>query len=227
MNPHSSQKPIVAIIDYNLGNLFSVVQACKFVGFEPIVTFNKDLILSADAIIIPGVGAFGDAMMQLKKFDIIEVLKDFISSGKTVLGICLGMQLLFSESEEFGNHSGLGIIKGSIKRFPEKYNEKKLFIPQIQWNQIFYPPQINSWNKTLLNRIKMNEYMYFIHSYYAIPDHSVDVLCATSYEGFEYCSGIIRDNIIAVQFHPEKSGIEGLKIYQSLWDKVVESRNYE
>lgn len=205
----------IAIIDFELGNLFSVKHACFKAGLKNVVITNrKEDILNADAIILPGVGAFGDAMKNLEKSDLILPVKDFISSGKPFLGICLGMQLLFTESEEFGIHKGLSVIDGTIKKFPNKNQQSKTIkVPQIGWNNI--RKLHKEWENTPLNGIKNEEYMYFVHSYYALPDKEQDILTVTGYEETEYCSSVIKNNVFAVQYHPEKSAVQGLKIYEN------------
>lgn len=203
----------VVIIDYQLGNLFSVNQACIYFGLTPKITNDIKIILNAKAIILPGVGAFGDAMHNLNKLDLISPIKDFAASGKPVFGICLGMQLLFEESEEFGINSGLGIIPGFVKRFPDHHNGNKLRIPYIGWNPIFNHSL--TWHKTPLENIEQNEYMYFVHSFYAQPSDNEDILSYSVHKSFEYCSSIQNKNIFATQFHPEKSALKGLDIYKN------------
>jgi len=199
----------VAIIDYGMGNLFSVKLACEKVGFDSLITNDKPEILQADALILPGVGAFGDAMNALKKMDLAETIKEFIKSGKPFLGICLGMQLLMSESEEFGMHKGLDIIKGKVVKFSNK-NEK---VPQVGWNKII---KAKDWGNGLLKNVLNNEYMYFVHSFYCQPVEKEIILSKTNYAKIDYCSSFQKENIFACQFHPEKSGEKGLIIYENL-----------
>lgn len=213
------KKTDIAIIDYKLGNLFSVKHACLHVGLNPVVTNDKTIIEAAKAIILPGVGAFGDAMRNLEKYDLVSPIIDFAQTGKPIYGICLGMQLLFEESEEFGTNKGLGLIQGRIVRFPDNIQGRKIRIPQIGWNSIFNSKNDN-WVKSALNKTEQNEYMYFVHSFYAHPKNENEVLTWTNYEGFEYCSAIIKDNIFATQFHPEKSAQKGIDIY-SEWAKSI------
>jgi glutamine amidotransferase len=155
-------------------------------------------------------------MDNLKKLDLIQPIKEFISKGKPFMGICLGLQLLFSESQEFGRHQGLDIIKGSVKKFP-KINPKneQVKIPQIGWNTIYKGKKTQSWDKTPFEKISQNEFMYFIHSYFTDPSDQKVILSLTNYSGIEYCSSIMYKNVFATQFHPEKSGPEGIKIYQN------------
>lgn len=213
------EKITVAIIDYGMGNLFSIKQACEYVGLQPQVTSKAEEILKADCAILPGVGAFGDAVRNLKHLQLEGPIVNFIKSGKPFMGICLGMQLLFTESEEFGKHKGLDIIHGSVIRFPlMDKNGKKNKIPQVGWNRI-YPDRNNSlWHNSPLSEITENSFMYFVHSYYCIPRDKRIVLSLTEYIDIEYCSSIMRKNVYASQFHPEKSAQDGLQIYRN-WFK--------
>jgi glutamine amidotransferase len=205
----------ISIIDYRMSNLFSVQQACENVGLSAIITSEKKDILDADGIILPGVGAFGEAMLNLGELDLIEPLKDYIKSGKPFFGVCLGMQLLMSESDEFGIHRGLDIIKGRVIKFSGNSKEgMKIKVPQIGLNQIWRPEHAQ-WDSTPLQGIANGEFMYFVHSYYVLPDNMGDALSITGYEGFNYCSSLMRDNIFAAQFHPEKSAGNGLEIYRN------------
>lgn len=211
----------VAIVDYGLGNLFSVNQACQNVGINSIVTADKKTISEADALILPGVGAFGNAIDNLKKARLLDVIFNFGASGKPFLGICLGMQLLFDESEEFGEHKGFGFIKGKIVRFTNEMNQhEKLKIPQIQWNKIYRKPDASSWEGTVLERTENDEFMYFVHSYYAVPEDESNILSLTKYVNIEYASSVLKSNIVGIQFHPEKSGEKGIEIYRK-WSKQI------
>lgn len=214
-----SKKKIV-IIDYRLSNLFSVKNACKFVGSSAEITSDRKELMEADAAILPGVGAYADAMDNLDKLELIVPIKEFIGSGRKFMGVCLGLQLLFSKSSEFGNHNGLDIIKGKVVKFSNKSaNNVKIRVPNIGWNRICKVRQKkDDWKQSPLRSVKNNEYMYFVHSYYVVPEDKEIVLAKTDYEGISYCSAILKDNLFAVQFHPEKSGLEGLKIYNN-WIK--------
>lgn len=207
----------IVIIDYSLGNMFSVQQAIAYHGIEAIITADKNVIETADAIVLPGVGAFAEAMKNLNANDLGTSIKIAIERGKPFLGICLGMQLLFDKSEEFGSTEGLGIIPGVIKKF--NFLDKKVHVPQMAWNTVS-EPVMGKWNNTPLHELKNNEYMYFVHSYYAVPQNKEHILCETSYGGFKYCSAVIKENVIATQFHPEKSATEGLKIYKNWINKI-------
>lgn len=206
-----------AIIDYALGNLFSVKQACEHVGLSAVITCEKSEILKSDALILPGVGAFGDAMNNLRRLDLIKSIKKSIGDGKPFLGICLGMQLLMSESEEFGLHQGLNIIKGRVVKFPFAKEAPENKVPQVGWNQIFRPGSLKQgdWANSFLKGISQGAYMYFVHSFYVKPCRQEIVLSQTSYNGIKYCSSLQQKNILACQFHPEKSGPKGLRVYQN------------
>jgi glutamine amidotransferase len=212
----------IIIIDYHLGNLFSIKHACFKVGLNPIVTSNKKDILKANSIILPGVGAFGDAMKSLEKLDLISPLKDLVHTGIPLFGICLGLQLLFEESEEHGIHKGLGFIKGSVRKFANAIDDRKIKVPNIGWNTI-YNSNMLKWKNSPLNGLDQNSFMYFVHSYYIVPEDSEDILTLTNYEGIEYCSSIKKDNICAFQFHPEKSGKKGLSIYENIKNYYYDS----
>lgn len=204
----------VVIIDYNAGNLFSVEHACLQVGLNTVVSSDKKVLEDAKAIILPGVGAFSDAMNNLKKLDLISPLKDKVNSGTPLLGVCLGLQLLFTESEEFGNHKGLDLVEGSILRFPNENNGNNIKVPQIGWNKIYFKDRSN-WDKSPLQEIPEGEFMYFVHSYYANPSNKDEIATLTEYEGVEYCSSILKNNIFATQFHPEKSAKWGIEMYKN------------
>lgn len=213
----------IAIIDYQLSNLFSVKHALDSLKVESIITSEPKVLLGAKAAILPGVGAFGDAMGNLRKFDLINAIQEFIKSERPFMGVCLGLQLLFSTSFEFGQYQGLGLITGEVKKFPKKNNnQQNIKVPQISWNQIGYTKDIRSnWEASPLKTLKNHQYVYFVHSYYVQPDDKKVICSYTNYSGFQYCSSIIKKNIFAVQFHPEKSGPKGIEIYHNwLSDRI-------
>ena len=229
------KKGVVAIVDYGLGNLFSIKHACAKVGLKGEITSSKKLLLNADAVILPGVGAFGDAIGALRRLDLIDLIKDISESDKPLIGICLGLQLFFSESYEFGSHKGLDIIKGEVVRFGNPRDQYGyLKVPQVCWNRI-YPPNgevfgkengdlTPDWNITLLEGIEVGSFMYFVHSYYAIPKNSSVVISKTKYGHIQFCSGLKKGNIYGFQFHPERSGDNGLRIYHNLNRLIGEKR---
>lgn len=215
----------VAIVDYGLGNLFSINQACEHVGLEPIITSSQKVIAGADALILPGVGAFGDAMKSLTDNKLVLSVLDFVKTGKPFMGICLGMQLLFTESDEFGSHKGLNLIEGKIVRFPEKDQDGHIIrVPQIQWNQI-YKHDEKVWDASLLKGIPEGTYMHFVHSYYAIPENKNTILSFSEYEGTRYASAVVKENITGIQYHPEKSAEQGINIYRN-WANYIKNKSY-
>ena len=208
MNSTNTPDSNVVIIDYGLGNLFSIKRACEIVGLSTTVTSSKNDIAKAKAIILPGVGSFDPAMKNLIKQDLVDSIKNLTFSGTPLLGICLGMQLLMENSEE-GSLNGIGLINGTAKMIES--NEEDIKIPHMGWNNI----EINDNNNSrILNGIKNNDYFYFVHSYKCIPTNNSEVAAFTKY-GQKICAVIEKNNVFATQFHPEKSGIVGLKIYQN------------
>ncbi|CAB5083992.1 Imidazole glycerol phosphate synthase amidotransferase subunit HisH [Olavius algarvensis associated proteobacterium Delta 3] len=214
------KEPMVAIIDYQMGNMFSVKHACDHVGINATITSAPEAILSADAAILPGVGAFGAAMENLRTLDLSGPIQEFIGSGRPFFGICLGMQLLFSESEEFGDSPGLDIIDGKVFKFCQSESCR---VPHMGWSPII-PIEEGGlpWAGTPLQELCRGEWVYFVHSYYVLPNESSCVLSQTPYEGVLFCSSLSVDNIFATQFHPEKSGKSGLSIYAG-WKRMIEN----
>ena len=209
----------IAIIDYKMSNLFSVRAACDKVGLSSIITSDPIKIKNAKVAILPGVGAFGEAMKNLDVLKLKNSILDFVHSGKPFLGICLGMQLLFDESDEFGKQKGLGLIPGVVKKFnPNFRSDVKYPVPQIGWNKI--TQNSNGWKNTLLEDNNDEDFMYFVHSYFVKPNSDNDIISLTTYGNQEYCSSVKKENIFATQFHPEKSGGVGLKIYKKLQKKL-------
>ncbi|AUS98168.1 imidazole glycerol phosphate synthase subunit HisH [Clostridium thermosuccinogenes] len=198
---------MIAIIDYGVGNLRSVEKAFEYIGCDTVITSDRKTILQADAVVLPGVGAFADAMENLGKADMIEVVKEVVSKNTPFLGICLGMQLLFDYSEEGGeNVKGLGIFKGSIKQLPV---DKGLKVPHIGWNLLKLKD-----NCPIFDGLPENPYVYFVHSYYLAADDR-DIVKATADYGIEFDAAVGRGNVFAVQFHPEKSGEVGLSMLRN------------
>ena len=207
------------IIDYGLSNTLSIFRALEFCGAQVELTDSPLKIKSADYLILPGVGAFGDGMNELVKRNLIPAIRSFVASGKYFLGICLGMQLMFESSSEFGKHDGLGLVPGSVDLLPAfGVDGAKSKIPHISWNKV-YPPAGDKnpdlWQNTILRQIKPNSFFYFVHSYCVIPKHPADTLALTPFYGHDFSSVIRRDNLYGAQFHPEKSGPVGLKILEN------------
>jgi glutamine amidotransferase len=193
------------IIDYGMGNLRSVEKAVEAVGGRPTITRDPDTIRKAERLILPGVGAFGDAMHNLRQSGLDEAICEAVNDGKPLLGLCLGLQLLFTQSEEFGSHDGLNLIPGRVRKF----DEPGLRVPHVGWNQIE-----GTLSNPLLEGIREGSYFYFVHSFYVEPDKSEDVLRWTSY-GCRFCSIACRDKVWGAQFHPEKSQDAGKKLLRN------------
>jgi glutamine amidotransferase len=196
---------MIAIVNYGLGNLHSVQKAVANVGGEVLVTDDAQEIMDADKVILPGVGAFADGMKGLESRGLVSVVRKVAAQGKPLLGICLGMQLLFEESEEQGKYQGLGLLAGKVVLF----QHPGVKVPQIGWNQV----QVQK-PSSLLGGIKDGDYFYFNHGYYCLPGDANDVLTMTDY-GVRFASSVERENIIGVQFHPEKSQQGGLHILKN------------
>jgi len=197
---------MIAIVEYGLGNLRSVHCALRRIGAESMITSDAGEVSAADGVILPGVGAFWRAMENLRKLGRGEVLLESVQIGSPLLGICLGMQLLFSESDEHGRHEGLGIIPGKVKRFVESPSLK---IPHMGWNEV---RQQNL--SPLLIAVKDEEFFYFAHSYYVVPDKPAAVIGSTDY-GLTFASVVQAGNVFGTQFHPERSGLAGLTLLES------------
>ena len=197
---------MVAIIDYDAGNIKSVQKAIEYLGEDVVITREPEVILNASHVILPGVGAFGDAMEKLHKYNLVDVIKEAVERKIPFLGICLGLQLLFEKSDESPGVEGLGILKGEIKRIPEKDDLK---IPHIGWNSLSYP------NKgRLYNDILEESYVYFVHSYY-LEAKDKEIVVATTEYGTNIHASVEEENVFACQFHPEKSSSVGLKILEN------------
>ncbi|AZN39135.1 imidazole glycerol phosphate synthase subunit HisH [Paenibacillus albus] len=195
---------MIAIIDYGMGNLHSVSKAVERLGYETIITADAQEIMEADGAILPGVGAFGDAMQNLQNTGLDEVTKFYASSGKPLLGICLGMQLLFSESEEYGRHEGLGLLPGTVIRFQGDFK-----VPHMGWNKLEFKQQ----QSPLFEGLAPG-HVYFVHSFHAKPERSSDLLATTDYNG-QVTAIVGRGNVHGMQFHPEKSGELGMSLLRN------------
>lgn len=210
----------IGIIDYGLGNLFSVTNAFRQTGVDTILISSKQDLNKIDAIVLPGVGAFGDAMKRLKERNLIELIKEKAKDGLPILGICLGMQLLMNSSEEFGYNEGLGLIEGKVIKFSDVAS-KKFKIPQIQWNKV----NLSNINQELFSGLPNESFFYFLHSYYVLPENPNVIATTTQYKGVEYCSSIKKGNIFGAQFHPEKSSKQGLQLFKNFIKFVYNEKN--
>jgi len=205
---------MIVIIDYGMGNLRSVQKGIEKAGGEAVISSDPREMESSSGIILPGVGAFGRCMENLRKYDLVDTVKGIARSGKPFLGICLGLQLLFDESEEFGPVEGLGVLPGKVARFPESDTFK---VPHMGWNGIKKRADTK-----LLEGINDSEWFYFVHSYYVVPEREEDIATVTDY-GVEFVSSVHRGNLFASQFHPEKSAEKGLLILKNFIDLVGEN----
>lgn len=196
---------MIVLVDYGMGNLRSVQKAFEVCGAKVKISSSASDIANASKIVLPGVGAFGEAMRELKKRGLVAVLKKKIEQGTPYLGLCLGLQLLFEKSDE-GRTPGFGVIKGSVKRFKGNYK-----IPHMGWNNL----KLGRSSGAILKSAKEKDYFYFVHSYFAEPKDKSVIAATTSYGGKEFCSAIAKGNLFATQFHPEKSQAAGLKIIKN------------
>ncbi len=203
----------ISIINYGMNNLYSVQNACYNEKINSIITDDHDKILNSKIAILPGVGAFKEAIYNIKKKKLDKTILNFINSGKPFFGICLGMQLLFNESEEFGSTKGLGVFEGKVIKF--KSNKiKNIIVPHVGWNKITFNE--NNYKSSVMKNNFDNDFMYFVHSFHVLPEIKDVQLTSTNYGGIKFCSAIKKDNITAFQFHPEKSGIAGKKIFKEI-----------
>ena len=202
---------MIAIIDYGVGNLFSLRSSFQKIGAEAVVTSDKQVIDNAEKIILPGVGAFEDAILRLKQTGLDETLKQQVQKGKYAMGICLGMQLLFDESHEYGVHQGLGLIPGTVAPI-KGYVDPALKIPHIGWNALHFTKE-----HFLFSKIKEGDFVYFVHSYHAT--HCDDAVIAVTEYDKALTASVAKDNVLGCQFHPEKSGDVGLNILRAFVEK--------
>jgi len=199
---------MIAIVDYNMGNLASVQNAFAKLGKDTVVESDPTKFKDYDKLILPGVGAFGDAMEHLRERNMIDAIREFAASSKPMIGICLGMQLLFESSEEFGEHEGLGLIKGHVKAFDSSKFSEPLKVPHMGWNRMFTSQH------PLFDGLDENHYLYFVHTYHVICSDEKDIIGTTDY-GYKFTSAVAHKNITGIQPHPEKSHENGLKILEN------------
>lgn len=210
----------MVVIDYGAGNLFSIERAIDHIGGDTEVTCDPKKVANAERLLLPGVGAFQKAMCELAMRDLVEPIRSFAKTGRPLLGICLGMQLLMTEGTEDGQSTGLNIIKGKVVRFRGPVDDGEKFkIPHVGWNRIEFrdnePTDGPDWSGALLEGIERSSYFYFVHSYIVVPENTLHNFAETHYGADRFCSVVGRDNIWGTQFHPEKSAEKGLKIFRN------------
>jgi glutamine amidotransferase len=199
---------MIAIVDYKMGNLASVQNAFAKLGCETVIESDPDKFQDYEKLILPGVGAFGDAMEHLRERNMIEPIKEYAASGKYILGICLGMQLLFDSSEEFGAHKGLGLISGEVKAFNSDKFSEPLKVPHMGWNRMFTSEH------PLFENLDEDQYLYFVHTFHVTCKNEDNIIGRTNY-GYEFTSAVANKNVFGIQPHPEKSHDNGLKILKN------------
>jgi len=203
-------KPVVTVVDYDVGNLLSVARAFERCGAEVRLESSPLFVAKAERLVLPGVGAFGDCVAELQARGLAGPVRDYAASGRPLLGICVGMQMLLEGSDEFGSNVGLGLIPGWVRKLPDQAGIK---LPHIGWSPII-PPVGRDWQGSLLSGVSSGQEVYFVHSFAADPSEPADCLAQTPYGNFAFCSVVKRGNISGCQFHPEKSGEAGLAMIQ-------------
>jgi glutamine amidotransferase len=209
-------KPTVTVVDYGVGNLFSVTRALDHCGAQVVLSENPREIEAAELLLLPGVGSFANGMQELTRRGLVEALLRHARSGRKFLGICLGLQLMFDASEEFGEHAGLGLIPGKVRAIPPRGSDGRPHkIPHIGWNALRSVPQGAPWSASLLRGVPPGSSMYFVHSFTAFPEHEAHRVADCDYDGRRICAVVKRDNLHGCQFHPEKSGETGLGVLRN------------
>ena len=200
----------LVIIDYGIGNTKSLINAFKKIGLNDVVlSDDEETIYGSDLIILPGVGAYGNAMLELKKRGLVKIITNYSKLNKPIIGICLGMQLLFDSSQEFGFSKGLELIEGEVIKFPANNSDK---IPHVSWNKLKFENK----NSKLYSPINKDDSFYFVHSYICVPKNNLETLTTTNYGGIDFCSSVKKNHIYGYQFHPEKSSTKGLQLLKNL-----------
>ena len=207
----------VTIIDYGCGNILNLARAIKYFGYETEITHKKKKILNSSHLILPGVGAFGDAMEQIKKYDLQDPIVEYAKSNKPLLGICLGMQLLFTESHEFGVHKGLDLIEGKVVRISNKKN-KEIKIPHTGWNEIYPAGNKKEWKSMILKNNLIGKSFYFVHSFICQTKNPNLTIAVCDYFDISIPAVVSDSNIFGYQFHPEKSSDNGLEVLKNFCD---------
>ena len=206
----------VHIVNYGMGNIKSVQRGIEHAGGEALICADPNLIRKADRVVLPGVGAFGNGMHGLRENGVLEALSEFVATGKPLLGICLGMQMLFDRSEEFGDHQGLGFIPGVVKKIPSLDDQERIRkLPNVGWLPLQKPVGRSGWNGSILENVHEGDFFYFVHSYMAVPVNQNLMLAQCEYYGVKITAAVQHENITGLQFHPEKSGKYGLNLIKS------------
>jgi len=205
----------VVIVDYGMGNIKSVQRGLEYVGATATLSSNPEVIAKAGRLVLPGVGAFADGMRGMEEAGLVDAVLRFARTGNPLLGICLGMQMLLEQSQEYGNHHGLGLIPGDVIEIPQK-NGGHFYrkTPHIGWNALQTATSEDDWQQTCLSGSSVHEFFYFVHSFMAHPGSDTDLLAQCDYNGLPVTAAVKKDNVTGLQFHPEKSGEAGLKILQ-------------
>lgn len=209
----------VSIVDYGVGNILSVLRAFEVIGSKAELTKSEKDIVKADYLVLPGVGAFGDGMLALRESQYMDSIKEYMEKQRPFLGICLGMQMMLDESEEFGEHLGLGMIPGSVEKISDKKADGTLHkVPHIGWNTLKSTEEGLPWKDTIFKKLEKDPSVYFVHSYQAHPSHAEHRLADCFYNGLPISAAIQKDHFVGCQFHPEKSGPTGLKILEAFME---------
>ena len=204
----------ITIIDYGCGNILNLARAIKFIGYEVDITHDKNKIINSSYVILPGVGAFGDAMKKLEKYNLNNIILKYVESNKPLLGICLGMQILLTVSYEFGVHKGLGLIEGKVIKISNKKN-KEIKIPHMGWNEIYPNNNKKEWKNKILKNSSIGKSFYFVHSFVCITKDYDSTIAVCNYSDISIPAVIATGNVFGCQFHPEKSGDNGLAVLKN------------
>jgi len=208
------QNKKITIIDYGCGNILNLARAIKFLGYETVITSENKMIINSSHVILPGVGAFGNAIEQLEKYNLRDTILEYTKLNKPLLGICLGMQILLKVGYEFGTHEGLGLIDGEVTKISNKKN-KKLKIPHVGWNEIYPSNNQKKWKNKILKSSLIGKSFYFVHSYVCLTKDPNSTIAYCDYSGVSIPAVISQNNIYGCQFHPEKSADGGLELLKN------------
>ncbi len=204
----------ITIIDYGCGNILNLARAIKFLGYEAETTHDKNKIINSSHVILPGVGAFGNAMKQIEKYKLRNTILEYAKLNKPLLGICLGMQILLTESHEFGVHEGLGLIEGKVTKISNKKN-KEIKIPHVGWNEIYPNNNKKEWKNKILNNFLIGKSFYFVHSFVCITKDNDSTIAVCNYSNISIPAVIANGNVFGCQFHPEKSADNGIAVLKN------------